>query len=152
MAERLEQAPGSDGRPPHPVAVDGLGTAVPDVEVPPAHSADDVLGQAEDVPSILVGLGKVGDGRELSASLGLETFPGEVVNLQHLADRLDGGRGLVDLPGRVVEVGHGFSPAHIKGLRDSPDNTVITFVSILLIILEILVVNRNGPSATVQNA
>ena len=149
--ERLEQAPGSDGRLPHPVAVDGLVTAVPDVVVPPSDSADYVLGQAEDIPPGLVGLGEAGDGGELSASLGLESYPGKAADLQRIADRLGCGRGLVGYPGHVVEVGHGLRPAHVKGLRDCPDNAVITLVSIRLKILEILVVDRNGPSATVQN-
>lgn len=50
IAEGLEQTPGSDGRFPDPVAVDGLHAAVPDVVVPPADRTHDVLGQAEDVP------------------------------------------------------------------------------------------------------
>ena len=85
MAEGLEQTPGCDGRLPDPVAVDGLHAAVPDVEVPPADRTHDVLGQAEDVPPGLMSRGEVGDGGALSSLLGLETFPGEAVDLQRLS-------------------------------------------------------------------
>ena len=151
MAEGLEQTPGSDGRLPDPVAVDGLHAAVPDVEVPPADRTHDVLGQAEDVPPGLMFRGEVGDCGALSSLLGLETFPGKAVELQRLANRLGGDRVFVDHPGRVVEEGQGLLPTHVKSLRNGTDCTVATLVSIRLIILEIVMVDLDGLSATFQN-
>ena len=54
----------------------------------------------------------------------------------------------MDHPGRVVEEGQGFLPAHVKSLRNGPDCTVTTLVSVRLIILEIVMVDLDGLSAT----
>ena len=151
IAEGLEQTPGSDGRLPDPVAVDGLHATVPDVEVPPADRTYDVLGQAEDVPPGLMSRGEVGDGGALSSLLGFETFPGKAVDLQRLANRLGGDRVFMDHPGRVVEEGQSLLPAHVKSLRYGPDCTVTTLVSIRLIILEIVMEDPDGLSTTFQN-
>ena len=57
----------------------------------------------------------------------------------------------MDHPGRVVEEGQGFLPAHVKSLRNGPDCTVTTLVSVRLIILEIVMVDLDGLSAMFQN-